>query len=574
MVIAILKNAALLLAMAFLYDLVVPSRVHERPARARKAVVDVGTGAVLGLIGVAVMASSWELQPGVILDTRSVVLAAVGLFFGGVPVVVAMLVTAAYRLDQGGAGAATGVAVIVATGSIGLIARSVLGQRLDRLRWRELAVVGVATHVVMLTMFVIVPFAGSRDVVRDIAIPVMVVYPLAFVLLGLVLVGRLRAGELGRQVAESESRYRTLFDNGHLVMMVIDPVDGRIIDVNQRAAEFYGWSRADLLRMTASDIEVLPRDEVIRQIDEGLREHRSTFEFQHRLASGEIRDVEVIGGEIRIDGVPQIHAVINDISDRKRAERELVAANEQLLHAQKMEAVGRLAGGIAHDFNNMLQVILGYADLARADAVPGSELDDSLAEIHDAATRSADLTKQLLAFARKQPNSPRVIDVAREITSSARMLRRLVGDDVEVDVEVEGDPDAVWPVRLDPGQLSQVVANLAVNARDAMSDGGRLRIAISNTSVTALTPDDPVEAAVGDYVLVSVSDDGSGIPADMIDSIFEPFFTTRGTDGGTGLGLAIVYGVITQHGGFVDVESEWGAGATFHLYLPRCQSPE
>ena len=573
MTIAILQNAALILALAFLYDVVVLSRVTGSTSRVRATLADAGTGVVLGLVGVAVMASSWELRDGVILDTRSVVLTIVGLFFGAVPVVLAMAITGGYRLGTGGVGAWTGLSVIIATGAVGLGARRVVGPDLTRMRAWQLAVIGLVAHVVMLAMFVLVPFEGSTEVLREIALPVLIVYPTAVVLVGMLLVRRRRDAMTARQLAESESRYRSVFDNEHLAVMVIDPASGNILEANQRAVDYYGWPRDELLSMTTSDIEVLPREQVRRRIDEGIAAGRTAFEFEHRLASGETRDVEVIGGAVTVDGEQRVHVVINDITDRKRAERDLATAQTHLRQAQKLEAVGRLAGGIAHDFNNMLQVILGYTEVARADADPESELAEHLDEIHMAARRSADLTQQLLAFARRQAADPRLVDVGAAIEASLRRLRRLVGHHVEVRVERADDP---WLVRVDTGQFDQVITNLAINARDAMSanpsGAGRLSITVTNVVVDEMSVDDPPEASVGEFVEIAVRDDGHGMTPDVVASMFDPFFTTRSDEGGTGLGLAIVYGVITGHGGFIRVDTEPGVGTEFRLYLPRAQA--
>ncbi|MFP5488358.1 MAG: LytS/YhcK type 5TM receptor domain-containing protein, partial [Acidimicrobiia bacterium] len=326
MIISLIQNVSLLLAMAFPYDLAVSSRV---PGLVRgdvrtgvdRLVSDVATGAVLGTIGIAVMASSWELSEGVILDTRSAMLTAIGLFFGPVPAVIAVAVTAGYRLYLGGAGAPTGVAVIVMTTAVGLAAHTRLRHRLAHVRWYELLSIGVFAHVVMLAMFV--PSDATREVLDEIWIPVLVIYPVAFTLVGVLLSRRRRAAEITERVAASEANYRTVFENDHLAMVVIEPATGRFLDVNRRACDYYGYDREELLGMTTSDIEVLPRDEVIHLIDSGRGEGKTSFELQHRLADGEIRDVEVIGGAVTIRGGTRVHAVINDITDRKRAEREL-----------------------------------------------------------------------------------------------------------------------------------------------------------------------------------------------------------------------------------------------------------
>ena len=575
MIISLIQNVSLLLAMAFLYDLAVTSRV---PGLARSDVregsqrylSDVATGIVLGAIGIAVMASSWEVRDGVILDTRSAMLTAIGLFFGPLPTLFAVVATAAYRIYLGGAGAATGVAVIVATAAVGLGARLRLRDRLASVRWYELMVVGIISHLTMLAMFVIVPFEGSREVLGEIWVAVVVIYPVAFTLVGVLLSRRRRAAELADRVAASEANYRTVFENDHLVMIVIDPVTGRILDVNRRACEYYGYDRSDLLTMTTSDIEVLPREQVIEHIDAGRAAGKTSHELQHRLASGEIRDVEVIGGAVTIAGQTRVHAVINDITDRKRAEQEIALAQSHLRQAQHLESVGRLAGGIAHDFNNMLHVITGYTELALNDVDPDSDLAANLREVAHAAGRSAELTQQLLAFARRQTATPRVVRVDRLVESSARLLRRLVGTDIQVATSAVPD---LWNVRIDPGQLEQVLTNLALNSRAALPTGGRFEIDISHVTLDEPRPDDPPEARAGDFVLIRVSDDGVGISPEHLPFVFEPFFTTRTESEGTGLGLAIIYGIVTQNGGFVTVTSDVGRGTEFCLYFPRCDDP-
>lgn len=549
----VVLNASLLLALVVVFDLLAPARA-EPLGRARARAVDVFTGSVLGVIAIGVMMSPWVYREGLVVDTRSVLLAAVGLFFGVVPAVVAAVIAALYRASQGGDGAVVGVLTIAASTSIGLILRRSWRHRLDALRWYELVLVGLAVHLVVLGLFIVVPFPGSVRFARDVAPAMLTIHPAAFVIIGLLLSHRLRRQGTLLRLAESEARYHEVFDNEHVAAMIIDPADGRILDVSRRAVEFYGWPREQMLRMTTSDLEVLPRDEVIRQIDEGRAEQRSAFEFEHRVASGEIRDVEVIGGPVTIDGQMRVHAVIHDITDRKRTEQELAAANDRLHHAEKMEAVGRLAGGIAHDFNNMLQVIEGYASLAALEVVPGSELAEHLDEIRAAAERSSELTHQLLAFARRQPVVPRLIDPCHVIGEPVRWLRRLVGEEVEI----TWVPASTWEVCADPGQLTQVLANLVVNARDAMDGPGRIDISTADVSRDSR-----------DYLRISVADDGPGMSEELMAIVFEPFVTSRGESGGTGLGLSIVDGIVGQHGGLVEVETEPGCGAVFHVFLPR-----
>lgn len=255
-----------------------------------------------------------------------------------------------------------------------------------------------------------------------------------------------------------------------------------------------------------------------------------------------------------------------DITDRKIAEQQKEKLQAQLLQAQKMESIGRLAGGVAHDFNNMLGVIIGYTEMALMDIEPSNLLHDQLREILQASQRSAELTRQLLAFARKQPVSPRLIDLNETMSGMLNMLRRLIGEDIEL-IWLPGHD--LWKIFLDPSQLGQILANLVVNSRDAISGIGAITMETGNVTLDNLYSASCPELISGEYVLLTVSDTGCGIKKDIMEHIFEPFFTTKETGCGTGLGLATVYGIVRQNNGFIDVYSETGNGATFKIYLPR-----
>jgi PAS domain S-box-containing protein len=255
-----------------------------------------------------------------------------------------------------------------------------------------------------------------------------------------------------------------------------------------------------------------------------------------------------------------------DVTERRRLEEEREKLQTQLTQAQKMESVGRLAGGVAHDFNNMLGVILGRAEIAMMRTDPAQPLYKDLQEIRKAAECSADLTRQLLAFARKQTVAPKVLDLNEVIEGMLKMLRRLIGEDIDL----VWLPDAfLWPVKMDTTQIDQILANLCVNARDAISGVGKVTIetgvAIFDAAYCANHPG----FVPGDYVLLAVSDNGCGIDKDIMDKLFEPFFTTKAVGKGTGLGLATIYGIVKQNNGFINVYSEPGQGTTFRIYLPR-----
>ena len=262
----------------------------------------------------------------------------------------------------------------------------------------------------------------------------------------------------------------------------------------------------------------------------------------------------------------EVIIVTENITDRKRAEEEKIQLEIQLQHSQKMEAVGRLAGGVAHDFNNMLSVILGHAELALMKIDPSHQLFSDLTEICQAAQRSSDLTRQLLAFARKQTIAPTVHDLNTIVSGLLKMLRRIIGEDINLDWRPEAH---LWPIMVDPSQIDQIMANLCVNARDAITNNGTLIITTENTYLDEKYCTNHPGAFPGEYVLLAVSDNGCGIARETMDHIFEPFFTTKELGKGTGLGLATIFGIVKQNNGYIDVLSEPGIGTTFTIFLPK-----
>jgi nitrogen-specific signal transduction histidine kinase/CheY-like chemotaxis protein len=255
-----------------------------------------------------------------------------------------------------------------------------------------------------------------------------------------------------------------------------------------------------------------------------------------------------------------------DITERKRSEEDRQRLQAQLLQAQKMESVGRLAGGVAHDFNNMLTAILGHAELAMRRCTPSEPIHADLKVIEKSVHRSADLIRQLLAFARKQTVAPKVLDLNDTLTGMLKMLRRLMGEDIDFAWMPGAD---LWPVKIDPSQIDQLLANLCVNARDAIDGVGKVTIETQNTAFDASYCATHADLVFDEYVMLAVSDDGCGMNKDVIDQLFEPFFTTKEVGRGTGLGLAMVYGIVKQNEGFINVYSEPGKGTTFKIYLPR-----
>lgn len=295
---------------------------------------------------------------------------------------------------------------------------------------------------------------------------------------------------------------------------------------------------------------------------------KKPYTVTHRLLmpDGRIKHVvECCETSYDEDGNPvKSMGTVQDITERKKAENEQEKLMAQLTQAQKMESVGRLAGGVAHDYNNISSIIIGYSELAMENVEEGDPLHDDLKEILTAAKRSTEITRQLLAFARQQTIAPKILDLNDTIGNMLKMLRRLIGEDIDL-VWLPGED--LWSVKMDPSQVDQIMANLCVNARDAITDVGKMTVETKNISFDEDYCADHPGFSPGEYVLLAVSDDGSGIAPEIIEKIFEPFFTSKGQGEGTGLGLATVYGIVKQNNGFINVYSEQGKGTTVKVYL-------
>jgi two-component system, cell cycle sensor histidine kinase and response regulator CckA len=358
---------------------------------------------------------------------------------------------------------------------------------------------------------------------------------------------------------DGEELYRAIFDANSAVKLLIDPDSGEIVDANPAAARFYGWSLDELRRMRITDINQAAPSEVRALLGIARDRKRGTFRFRHRLACGAIRHVEVHTGPVALRGRTLLLSIIHDVTERD-------AFEDQLRQAQRLEAVGRLAGGIAHDFNNLLTVIMAAGQAARRLTSGDPSVVAYLDDLVHAAARGADLTRQLLAFSRRQVMHPRPVDLAGLVEPLAGLLSRTLGEQIEVDTTIVDRP---W-VSADPSQLEQVVLNLAINARDAMPSGGRLSLRLTEDDITDGVL--PSWLAPGRYAALSITDTGSGMDAYTLAHAFDPCFSTKAD--GSGLGLSTAYGIATQSGGHLAAHSEPGLGATFTLYLPARRAGE
>ena len=365
---------------------------------------------------------------------------------------------------------------------------------------------------------------------------------------------------------ESEERYRSLFEESRDAIYITTR-KGNFVIANQSAMDLFGFKKEEMIRLNIS--ELYADAEEWKQFKRDIEQKGSVRDYEVKFRNKNDEELNcLLTSSLRRTKNGKIlgyQGIIRNITERKRAEEEKEKIQAQLLQAQKMEAVGILAGGIAHDFNNILTVIQGNSDLCLLKVDESNSIYRELKEIQVAAMRAADLTSQLLLFSRKKPMNYGTVNLNQIVESLLKMLHRLIGEDIGVSTDLESE---LWMVQADRGTMEQVIMNIAVNARDAMPDGGRLRIKSENVTLDDRMASNIPEARAGKFVRLTVSDTGVGMEDETIQRIFEPFFSTKATGRGTGLGLSVVYGIVKQHAGWIHVSSVRNEGSTFAIYIP------
>ena len=369
-------------------------------------------------------------------------------------------------------------------------------------------------------------------------------------------------------LSESEEKFSKVFRQSPLLIGLMNFSHGQFIDISDSLCSLVGYTAEEMIGKTSGDLNLWVHETEYKKIKgifiDGGKLQDEEFVIRNRqdkhhtlLMSSEV---------VSIGQAPHIILMGVDISERKRVEKEKDQLEDQLRQAQKMEAVGHLAGGIAHDFNNMLSVVIGNSELLMMDEMLDADAQARINNIRDAARRSADLVRQLLAFARKQTVAPKVLDVNDAISGMLNMLQRLIGEDIDLEW-IPGNN--LGSVLIDPSQIDQILANLMVNARDAIDGVGKVTIETQCQEIDDAYCAGHPDFFPGVFIMLSVSDNGCGMTGNTLAQIFEPFFTTKGVSRGTGLGLATVYGIVKQNSGFIHVYSEPGKGSTFRIYFPR-----
>ncbi|MDY0325396.1 MAG: PAS domain S-box protein [Candidatus Cloacimonadaceae bacterium] len=371
-----------------------------------------------------------------------------------------------------------------------------------------------------------------------------------------------------RLLRESEERYRSLFENNHAAMLLIDPDNGAIMDANPAACAYYGWPRDVLMKRCIDEINKLTPEQTRAEMQLARAEKRNHFYFQHRLADGTVRDVEVYSSPIRLKHKDLLYSIIHDITDRKRVEAEKAELEAQNRQLQKAESLGRMAGAIAHHFNNQLQAVMGYIDLAANELGGNSGPLAFLAHAVEAAKRAAEVSHLMLIYLGQSPVQKGPVDICEVCRRSLPLLRAALPERILL----EADFPFPGPIIIgNENQIQQVLTNLVTNAGEAISGGpGAIHLAVRTVQASeiSLTNRIPIDWEKNDdgYVCLEVMDSGGGIAGKDIDKIFDPFFTSKFT--GRGLGLPVVLGIVRAHGGVVTVQSEPGKGSIFRVFFP------
>ena len=672
----LVNNAALLLALAVLYDTIPFQKTKQQRAW------ELFTGLLIGLIGIAVMLTPLRFTDGVIFDARSVLLSLTGYFFGPIPTVVAVLLTSALRLMQGGAGAFVGTAAIFISAGLGLLSRRWIGAHGARPRWFEFYALGLVVHIAMLGLMLLLPRETAVIALTNIALPVMLIYPIVTIALGLLLSRQNQRNQWELELRQERDLLSRISETSLDAILLTSPADGSVQAANPAACRMFGRSEQEIIQGQPNELI----DTADPRLAEALAERDRTGRFIGELTFFR-RDGEKFFGEVASvlftdqKGHERANMIIRDITERKRAEearrqseekyrllvenqtdlvvkvdqegrfqfvspsycrlfgkteaellgktfmplvheadRALTAKAMEKLHEppyttyleqramtvngwrwlgwadtalrdaagnitaiigvgrditeqkqvelqlqqqERLAAVGQLAAGIAHDFNNILAVITLYTSLMEQENDLSEQNQKRLRVIEEQAWHASHLVEQILDFSRQSILQRRHLDLLPFLKEQVKLFGRILPENITVTLHVgQTDP---YVVNADPTRLQQMLTNLALNARDAMPDGGELRLDLRKSrSEQANLPD----MASAEWISLNVTDTGTGILPEALPHVFEPFFSTKEPGKGSGLGLAQVHGIVGQHGGHISVETKVGEGTSFKMYLP------
>lgn len=552
--VALFNNLAIFIALVAVYG-AMNGNFAKSDGRRRQLAM----GLAFGLFAVGCMNAQIPVFEGVIVDQRNAVVALSGVFGGPWAALVSAALTSAYRTHLGGSGVLSGVVGI----GLAATAGALLNLRLGRPgSLRDAALTAAIATLAILPGFLLV---GDLKTGWNLMLEMTLPYGTA-IFLGIFLVGLLLGREDRRH--EAEQRFRQMVAMAPEAILVVDEKH-RIRLFNGKAESYSGTSAEQAIGSLLTEQTWLD-DDAIKQLHERIRVAQrgqtSATSLEVVARTGDVVFETTIAAIYNAGGKREWVVSLRDITARKRAEEARADFESRILQSKSIEALGRLAGGVAHDFNNMLTVILGTVDVLKLDREADTALAEDLRSIEEAAVRAADLTAQLLAFGRKQVLEPQVLEPNEVIRAVVPLLRRSIPENIQLDVDYADD---VSNVLVDVARFEQVIVNLVVNAKDAMPEGGRLRLGTCNRDLDDVYATEHPEVVPGKYVEVTVSDTGTGMTDEVRARIFEPFFTTKPHGKGTGLGLATVHGIVRQSGGHLHVDSKPDHGTCFRVYLPQ-----
>ena len=553
----LLDNIALLFLLSVIYELNILSNLKKF-----KSMGDYVKGLMIAIIGIIIMTFPFTLESGLIFDTRSILIGSAALVFATPAIIVASAALIIYRLIIGGIGMWTGVLVISFTSAIGILWKKYVLPKMNIPRWLCIYLFGVTIHVIMLLSFFAMPLNIALNAIRELGVIIMFIYPVATVFISSFLFIQKDREDDRLKLLLTEEKYRNLFNNHHTVMMIIDPQNGNIIDVNPAAEAFYGWTRKQMIAMNLSQINTADKNVITNKLKDASLSQNNHFEFVHQKADGSLIDVEVYSGPIQFEGRLYLYSIITDLSERKKLETSTREMEAKIHQQQRLESIGTLAGGVAHEINNPINGIMNFAQLIKEDCSDNSDVVLYSDMIINESERISNIVRNLLQFSRYDKVIHSFSSIDDVIHNTLSLVNITFKKDL-INIRLNLS-DNLPKIRCRSQQIQQVFMNLLTNARDAL-----------NEKYPEYDDDKIIDVNVyakwinqKEWIVISVKDHGNGIHPSIINRIYEPFFSTKPKDKGTGLGLSISFGIVKDHHGKIEVESEAGVHTCFNVILP------
>lgn len=554
---SLLDNVAMLFLLSIVYELNI-----LRNFKRFKSLHFYIKGLMIGLIGIIIMSFPFTLESGLIFDTRSILIGSAALVFSIPTVVVASTLLIIYRIMIGGIGMWTGILVVLSTTILGIYWKKYILPKNQLPRWVSILLFGITIHVVMLLCFFAMPWANATNAIRQLGIIVLTLYPASTLLLCSLLFLQKDRDEDRAKLLFTEEKYRNLFNNYHTIMLIIDPSNGSIIDANPAAVQFYGWTYEQMLKMNMMEINNLSQPEIQSRLKLAKSNQSNRFELNHQKADGSMTAVEIFSGPIQIDGQPYLYSIITDVSEKKRLAEAAKEMEQKIHQQQRLESIGTLAGGVAHEINNPINGIMNFAQLIKEDSVEESDIYLYSDMIIRESDRISNIVRNLLQFSRYEKVIHSYSDVSDIINKTLSLVNvTFKKDQISIHLKMADD---IPKIRCRSQQIQQVFMNLLTNARDALNDKYPEYDENKKIEVNVYA----MELEDNDWIVIRVKDYGNGIHPSVINRIYEPFFSTKPKDKGTGLGLSISFGIVKDHHGKLEVESDPGEYTCFYMKLP------